>query len=61
MNRFRTALALAILSATLSGGLVSAQDRDHDQDHHDKDNHKYAEHHEWKKGEQIRHEDWDRG
>jgi Ni/Co efflux regulator RcnB len=59
MNKFRTALALAALSATLSGGLAFAQDRD--QDHHDRDNHKYAEHHEWKKGHQIKHEDWDRG
>jgi Ni/Co efflux regulator RcnB len=59
MNKFRTALALAALSATLSGGLAFAQDRD--QDHHDNDNHKYAEHHEWKKGQQIKHEDWDRG
>ena len=57
MNRFRTALALAALSATLSGGLAFAQDRDH----HDNDNHKYVEHHEWKKGAQIKHEDWDRG
>jgi len=57
MNRFRTALALAALSVTLSGGLAFAQD----QDHHDNDNHKYVQHQEWKKGEQIKHEDWDRG
>ncbi len=59
MNKVRTALALAALSATLSGGLAFAQDRD--QDHHNYDNHKYTEHHEWKKGQQIKHEDWDRG
>ena len=46
-------LALAILSASLSGGVALAQD------HHD--NHSYVEHKEWKKGAVIKHEDWDRG
>jgi Ni/Co efflux regulator RcnB len=57
MNKFRTALALAALSATLSGGLAFAQD----QDHHDNDKQKNAEHHEWKEGQKIKHEDWERG
>ena len=57
MNKFRTALALAALSATLSGGLAFAQD----QDHHDNDNHKNVQHQEWKEGQRIKHEDWDRG
>jgi Ni/Co efflux regulator RcnB len=53
MKKLHTALALAILSASLSGGVAVAQD------HHD--NHAYAEHKEWKKGAVIKHEDWDRG
>jgi len=55
MNKLRIALALAILSTSLSGGLSFAQD------HHDNDNHKYVEHHEWKKGVRIKDEDWNRG
>ena len=57
MNKLGTALALTVLSASLTGGSAYAQD----QDHHDRDNHHYVEHHEWKKGQQIKHEDWDRG
>lgn len=53
MNKLHTALAVAILSAGLSGSVAVAQD------HHD-DNHKYVEHKEWKKGAAIRHEDWER-
>ena len=53
MKKLHTALALAILSASLSGGVAVAQD------HHD--NHAYVEHKEWKKGAVIKHEDWDRG
>jgi len=58
MNKFGTAVALSVLSASLTG---SAYAQDRDQDHHDKDNHHYVEHREWKKGQAIRHEDWDRG
>ena len=59
MNRLGTALAITLLTASLSGGSAYAQDRDHhDKDH---DQHHYAEHKDWKKGERIRHEDWDRG
>ena len=52
MKRLNTVLALAILSTSLTGGIVLAQD------HHD--NHAYVEHKEWKKGAPIKHEDWDR-
>lgn len=55
MKPLHAVLALGILSTSLSGGFVLAQD----QYHHD--NHAYVEHKEWKKGEHIRHEDWDRG
>jgi Ni/Co efflux regulator RcnB len=55
MKKLHTALALAILSTSLMGGVALAQD----QDHHD--NHSYVEHKEWKKGKPIKHEDWDRG
>ena len=58
MNKFGTAVALSVLSASLTG---SAYAQDRDQDHHDKDNHHYVEHHEWKKGVRIRDEDWNRG
>ncbi len=57
MNRFATAAALTVLSASLLGGSAYAQD----QDHHDNDNHHYVEHKDWKKGQQIRQEDWNRG
>jgi Ni/Co efflux regulator RcnB len=52
MKTLHNALALAILSASLTGGVALAQD------HHD--NHAYVEHKEWKKGAAIRHEDWER-
>ena len=53
MKKLHTALALAILSASLSGSVALAQD------HHD-DHSKYVEHKEWKKGAAIKHEDWQR-
>ena len=53
MKPLHTALALAILSTSLMGGVAVAQD------HHD--NHAYVEHKEWKRNAPIRHEDWDRG
>jgi len=52
MKKLHTVLALAILSASLSGGIAVAQD------HHD--NHQYVEHKEWRKGAALKHEDWDR-
>jgi Ni/Co efflux regulator RcnB len=52
MKKLHTVLALAILSASLSGSVAVAQD------HHD--NHAYVEHKEWKRGAAIRHEDWER-
>jgi Ni/Co efflux regulator RcnB len=53
MKSLHHALALAVLSTSLMGGVALAQD------HHD--NHTYVEHKEWKRGAAIRHEDWDRG
>jgi Ni/Co efflux regulator RcnB len=53
MKKLHSVLALAILSTSLSGGVVLAQD------HHD--NHTYVQHKEWRKGAAIKHEDWDRG
>jgi Ni/Co efflux regulator RcnB len=58
MKKLHTVLALAILSTSLMGGVVLAQDHQ-DQDH--RDNHTYVEHKEWHKGAPIKHEDWDRG
>ena len=52
MKKVCNVLALAILSASLSGTVAVAQD------HHD--NHQYVEHKEWKRGAAIKHEDWDR-
>jgi Ni/Co efflux regulator RcnB len=52
MKKLHTVLALAILSASLSGSVAVAQD------HHD--NHQYVEHKEWRKGAALKHEDWDR-
>src|ERR1039458_2171340 len=65
MKIIKTALALAILSTSFSGGLALAQEH-HDNDaqqHHDndRDNHKYVKHDDWKKGGRIKNEDWDRG
>lgn len=53
MHRVTRFLMLPVLAVALSGIPAMAQD------HHD--NHSYVEHHEWKKGAMIRHEDWDRG
>jgi Ni/Co efflux regulator RcnB len=53
MKKLHTALALAILSTSLLGGVAFAQDQH--------DNHSYVQHKEWKRGAPIKHEDWDRG
>lgn len=53
MRKLHAALAVAILSASLSGSIAIAQD------HHD-DHSKYVEHKEWKRGAAMRHEDWER-
>jgi hypothetical protein len=53
MKKLHTALALAILSTSLLGGVAFAQDQH--------DNHTYVQHKEWKRGAPIKHEDWDRG
>jgi Ni/Co efflux regulator RcnB len=54
MKKLSSALALAVLSASLMGGVAIAQD------HHD-DHAAYVQHKEWRKGAPIKHEDWDRG
>ena len=62
MNRLGKFAALSTLSAVLCGGMAFAQD-----DHHDAssaaahDNHAYVQHSEWKKGAQMKKEDWGRG
>jgi hypothetical protein len=53
MKRLHSVLALAILSASLSGSVAVAQEH--------RDNHTYVEHKEWKRGAPLKHEDWDRG
>ena len=65
MKTIHNVLALAILSASLTGGVALASPSlmagvapAPAQDHHD--NHAYVEHKEWKKGATIKHEDWDR-
>jgi Ni/Co efflux regulator RcnB len=65
MKSLHNALALAILSASLTGpvalaspSLMGGAAPALDQDHHD--NHSYVEHKEWKRGAAIKHEDWDR-
>ena len=55
MKIIQSTLALAVLSTCLMGGAAFAQD----QDHHD--NHAYVQHNEWKKGAQMKQEDWGRG
>ena len=62
MNRLGKFAALSTLSAVLFSGMAFAQD-----DHHDAsratthDNHAYVQHSEWKKGAQMKQEDWGRG
>jgi Ni/Co efflux regulator RcnB len=53
MKKLHTALALAILSTSLMGGVAVAQNNH--------DNHTYVQHKEWKKGAPIKNEDWNRG
>lgn len=60
MNRFAKFAALTTLSALLCGGAAFAQDNDH-HDAASHDNHQYVEHKEWKRGAQMKHEDWGRG
>jgi Ni/Co efflux regulator RcnB len=64
VNRFGKFAALSTLSALLLSGAVFAQDN-HNDDHHDAaashDNHQYVQHKEWKRGAQMKHEDWGRG
>lgn len=63
--RIRKSLCIAVLVASLGGVGAFAQDRHDDQEHHDDrdhhDNHAYVRHDEWRKGNRIRKEDWDRG
>jgi Ni/Co efflux regulator RcnB len=54
MKHICNVLAVAMLAASLSGGVLALAD-----DHHD--NHPYVRHDEWKKGYHMRHDDWDRG
>jgi Ni/Co efflux regulator RcnB len=54
MKHICNVLAVAMLAASLSGGVLALAD-----DHHD--NHQYVRHDEWKKGYHMRHDDWDRG
>jgi Ni/Co efflux regulator RcnB len=54
MNRLRKAVVLSTLAMTLAGGYAFADD------HHD-DHHGYVRHDEWRKGEHIKTEDWNRG
>ena len=62
MNYIRKAIAYSTMAATLSSCAVFAQDHhDHDRDRDHRDNHRYVEHREWRKGYHMRHEDWDRG
>jgi Ni/Co efflux regulator RcnB len=58
MKTIRKALAFSTLAFTMAGGFAFAlaDDRDHHDDHHH-----YVHHDEWRKGYQMRHEDWDRG
>lgn len=58
MNYIQKTLAVCAFAGILSGGVAIAQDH---HDDHDRDNHHYVEHKEWKKGYHMRHEDWDRG
>jgi Ni/Co efflux regulator RcnB len=60
MKKLQIALALAVLSASLTGVAAFAQDQDH-HDNHGQDNHGYVQHKEWRRGAPIKHEDWDRG
>jgi len=63
MGYIRKALALSALAGILSAGVGFAQDHDdhdRDRDRH-RDNHHYVHHNEWRKGDHMRHEDWDRG
>jgi Ni/Co efflux regulator RcnB len=53
----RNIISALTISTVLSSGAAFAQDRNND--HHD--NHSYVEHHEWRKGAKINHDDWNRG
>jgi Ni/Co efflux regulator RcnB len=62
VNRLGKFAALSTLSVVLFSAAAFAQD-----DHHDAssaaahDNHAYVQHSEWKKGAQMKKEDWGRG
>jgi Ni/Co efflux regulator RcnB len=66
VNRLGKFAALSTLSAVLFSGAAFAQDNRGD-DHQDArsaathDNHAYVQHNEWKKGAQMKQEDWGRG
>jgi len=53
MKKLHTVLALAILSASLTGSVALAQDHP--------DNNTYVQHKEWKRGAPIKQDDWNRG
>lgn len=68
MKTIRAVFALPILAVALAGMPALAQDHQ-DQDHHDqnhqdqdhRDNHTYKHHNEWRTGEKVQPEDWNRG
>ena len=60
MNRLNHALIVSAVGLTLCGGSMFAQDRRDDNDHRDAHHQQYVRHDEWKKGEHMRQEDWNR-
>jgi Ni/Co efflux regulator RcnB len=58
MSQVRNVASSVVLAMILSGGVAVAQDH---HDDHDRDNHHYVHHQEWKKNATMKHEDWDRG
>ena len=55
MKTIRAVFALPLLAMALASMPALAQDQDH------RDNHTYKQHDEWKAGQKVQQEDWNRG
>jgi Ni/Co efflux regulator RcnB len=59
VRKLTTTIAIPLLALTLGGVPSFAQDHHDDQDR--RDNQTYVRHDDWRSGNRIRKEDWDRG
>jgi Ni/Co efflux regulator RcnB len=60
MKGIRKSIALLAIAMTLASGSAFADDRHDDRDRHERHDHPYVRHKEWRRGYHMRREDWGR-